>query len=79
MGQTPATSPFATSKLLPIEDEYKKEGKLMGLRLPTGEILINYEHGTKNSVIAEIAKVLKAEVVVVSGTWTFTPHKEAGT
>ena len=73
MKPTAATSPFEKTQLLPIEEGFSKKGVLMGLLLPNGKILLNYEHGTKNSTMAEIARVLNATQIVVQGTWTFTP------
>ena len=68
-------SPFSKTDLQPIEDVYEKRGSLMGLRLPNGKVLLNYEHGTKNSLLADIAKQIGAETIVVKGTWKFIPDR----
>ena len=58
------------------DDTYKKQGLITGLRLPSGQVLLNFEQSTRYGVIKELAVVLKAEVVTVKGTWTFVPDKE---
>ena len=78
MVDMPATSPFSKSKLTPIApgESYSEEGLITGLRTPNGDVLLNFDKNTKLSLLAEIARVLKAELITVKGTWTFTPHTE---
>lgn len=76
MAGTPATSPFAKTEFVDINESYSKEGLITGMQLPDGRILLNFDHNTKTSVVAEIAKLIGAKVVVVKGTWTFTPAVE---
>ena len=58
------------------DDKYQKQGLITGLRLPSGQVLLNFEQSTRYGVIKELADVLKAEVITVKGTWTFVPDKE---
>lgn len=70
------SSPFHQTELQPIENIYTKEGSILGIQLPSGEIYINFNSSTNYSYLANIAKLLRGEVVQVHGTWTFLPHRQ---
>lgn len=70
------TSPFQKTNLVPIEEEYSYEATCFGLKLPTGQVVINFDQNTKYSMLKDIARIMSAEVVNVKGTWTFTPAKK---
>lgn len=74
--QINSSSPFSGTNLIPVEQEYSYQAKLMALKLPNGNLIINYNHSTKKSVLQEMARIMGAEFVLVPGTWTFTPDRE---
>lgn len=67
------SSPFSKTEFHPIGDIYTKEGILFGLRTPSGEIVINFDHNTKYSKLLDIARITGCEIVTVKGQWTFIP------
>jgi hypothetical protein len=75
--QLNSSSPFSQPDLIPITQEYSRKAKLMAIKLPDGNIIIDYNHSTKKSVLQDMARVMGAEFVLVSGTWTFTPDRES--
>jgi len=68
------SSPFHQTNLHEIEEQYSYVATVFGLQLPTGKILINFDQSTSFATLKQIAKVLRAEVVNVRGTWTFNPE-----
>lgn len=66
-------SPFQQTNLIAIEESYSYEATLFGLRMPSGKVVINFDHRTKYSVLKDIARITSSEVVQVKGTWTFEP------
>lgn len=75
MGTILPNSPFGKTDFQNL-GEYHKKGSHLGLLLPNGEVIINFEAGTSHSVLAGIAKTLKAKMIIVTGTWTFEPDKD---
>lgn len=75
MGQPPVSSPFSQTDLQPIADSYSKRSAHMGIRLPDGRVLINFNDGSSFAIIKAIAKTLRADIVTVKGTWTFVPDR----
>lgn len=75
MTMTKDSSPFSKTQFHPIGDIYTKEGKLFGLKKPNGEIVVNFDHNTTYSMLLKIARITGCELVVVSGQWTFIPHR----
>ena len=71
MGANP-TSPFTQTNLVPF-GEYSKRGCQIGLKFPDGKININFDSNTSQAFLRQIADLLGADIVVVPGTWTFTP------
>lgn len=67
-------SPFSQAAIHQL-GEFKKPGVHTGFRMANGQILVNFSDTTKHSVLAEIARQLGAELISVSGTWTFTPDE----
>lgn len=74
----PVSSPFSKTNLIPIEVGYSTEGLITGLRLPDGQIILNFDKNTNLAVLKAIATITQSEIVNVKGTWTFTPHVEGG-
>lgn len=72
----PASSPFSKTDLQPIETQYSKRSSHMGLELPGGQVLINFNDGTSHAMLKAIAAQLGAKIVTVKGTWVFHPDTE---
>ena len=69
-------SPFEKINFVPIEQSYSYEATVFGLRMPTGNIIINFNPGTRYGLLKQIADQLGAEIVNVKGTWSFEPSVE---
>lgn len=69
------SSPFSKTQFHPIGEIYTKEGRLFGLKTPSGEIVINFDHNTHYQKLRDIARITGCEIVVVKGQWTFIPTK----
>lgn len=69
------SSPFSKTEFHPIGDIYTREDVVFGLQRPNGEIVINFNHGTRYSELLKIARITGCEVVTVRGQWTFIPTK----
>lgn len=65
-------SPFSKTEMQEL-GEYSKPGSHVGFLLPDGRILVNFADSTHHSVLAQIARAVGAELISISGTWTFTP------
>jgi hypothetical protein len=52
---------------------FTKKGSHIGLLLPTGEVIVNFSDNTHQSVLNQIADALGAELISISGTWTWEP------
>jgi hypothetical protein len=72
----PSESPFSKSDIKDIDSPFTKRGSHVAFRMANGQVLINFSDGTHHSVLADIARTLSAELVSVTGTWTFTPDAE---
>lgn len=75
MGNPPITSPFSQTDLQPIAESHTKRSSHMGIKLPDGRVLINFNDATSYAMIKAIARTLRADIVTVKGTWTFTPDR----
>lgn len=65
-------SPFSKTEIQEL-GEFARHGSHTGFRLPDGRILVNFNDATQHSVLSQIARSIGAELVVISGTWKFTP------
>ena len=65
-------SPFSKTNIQPF-GEFSRQGSHVGFLLPDGRILVNFSDNTHQSVLSQIAQTIGAELIVVSGTWTFKP------
>jgi hypothetical protein len=65
-------SPFSKTEIHELGD-FSKHGTHVGFRLPDGRVLVNFDGATSHSVLVQIARAIGAELIVISGTWTFTP------
>lgn len=70
--QPPSTSPFSRTDFH-VFGPHSKRGSHMGIRTKDGQILINFNDGTSHAMLKSIASAIKAEMIVIKGTWTFTP------
>lgn len=64
-------SPFSNTDLKTITEPVIQEGRHLGIRLETGDILCNFNSNTNYAMLSLMAKHVHGEVVVVKGTWTF--------
>lgn len=65
-------SPFAKTNMQPL-GTFQKKGSHVGFLLPDGRVLVNFNDGTHHSFLVQIADALGAELISVTGTWTFEP------
>lgn len=65
-------SPFTQTNLQPL-GIYSKRGAHQAIKFADGTINVNFNDATAFHVLKAIASALNAEVIVVKGTWTFTP------
>jgi hypothetical protein len=68
-------SPYSQTEIKAL-GTHEKRGVHTGFKFPDGKILINFSDQTSHSVLAQIARQLGAELISISGTWTFTPDNE---
>lgn len=64
---------FSKAQLETLTGPHSYESAITGLRLPSGEIIVNFKQETNYGLLKEVAGILGAEIVTVKGTWTFTP------
>jgi hypothetical protein len=69
------TSPYSKTTMQPL-GTFTKKGSHVGLLLPTGEVIVNFSDNTHQSVLVQIADALGAELISISGTWTWEPDSE---
>lgn len=67
-----ATSPFSQTDMQPL-GEYEQRGSHLGLRFPDGAITVNFTTKTSYAMMSQLAKFAGAEIIVIKGTWKFTP------
>lgn len=66
---------------VPIDSAYTEpgiveEGWLTGIRLPDGSFQLNTVRHTSSATMALYRDMLKGEIIMVKGTWKFTPDEE---
>lgn len=66
------TSPYSKTNLQRL-GTFQKKGTHVGLLLPDGQILVNFDSGTSHSVLTQVADAIGAELISIPGTWTFEP------
>lgn len=71
-------SPFGQTQFEAL-GEFQRKGSHTGLLLPDGQVLINFNENTSHSVLVGIAKALHADLITVTGTWSFVPDEIAVT
>lgn len=69
-------SPWSKSDFRDANEPFSKKGTQTALRLPDGKILINYENNTSEEMLQTMARLFKAEIILVRGTWTFVADRE---
>lgn len=73
MAQPLPSSPFSQTEFIPFNEPVSKRAKHSAIKTADGQILINFNDGTSYAMLKMIAKTVGAELIQVSGTWTFTP------
>lgn len=68
------TSPFKNLKLVPL-GEFRKPGIRAGLKLPSGEVFLDFDPEMSGQMQNLLCQQLNAEVVNVPGTWIFEPEQ----
>lgn len=69
------SSPFSKTTMQPL-GTFTKKGSHVGLLLPDGTVIVNFNDTTAHSVLIQLADALGAELISISGTWVWTPDSE---
>lgn len=64
--------PFSTTELKPL-GTHSRIGSHIGILMPDGNLVVNFNDSTRQDILRGIADTIKAELVIVTGTWTFVP------
>lgn len=75
MEKPPASSPFTKTEFQDIETSVSKKAKHFAFKTKDGKILVNFNDATSYAYLKQLATISNCELILVSGTWTFTPDR----